>query len=91
MHQRRRAQHACTTTRGEAEPSQGESEGMRPEPWVRGSDPPHASTARRGEAEPSQGDSQGVRPEPCIRGSEPSMHAHPYEARQSQAMAMARA
>jgi hypothetical protein len=160
MHQRQRAQHACTAIRGEAEPSQGESEGVRPMPCIRGSEPsmhaqpyqarqsqakashasealspacmhnhtrrgrakprrerghearamhqrqrpPHASTAMhqrqraqhactaiRGEAEPSQGESEGVRPETCIRGSEPSMHAQPYEARQSQAKARARA
>ena len=40
MHQRQRAQHACAAIRGEAEPSQGESdgesEGMRPAPCIRG-------------------------------------------------------
>jgi hypothetical protein len=51
----------------------------------------HAHTALRGEAEPGQSESEGVMPEPCIRGSKPSMHAHPYDARQSQAKARARA
>ena len=37
MHLRRRAQHACTITRGEAKPSQSKSEGGRPEPRPRGS------------------------------------------------------
>ena len=41
--------------------------------------------------EARQRESEGLRPEPCIRGSGPSMHAPPYEARQSQAKARAMA
>ena len=58
MHQRQRAQHACTAIRGEAEPSQGESEGVRPETCIRGSEP--SMHAQPYEARRSQASQQGL-------------------------------